>query len=61
MSVVLLEKESMDSDKSVSVVNIPPFRFIDGLTKQVRTGNIQVAWDPEIFLAVIATVGVPME
>ena len=43
------------------MVNFPPVSFIGGPSKQVRTGNIQVAWDPYILVAVITDVGVPVE
>ena len=40
ISVVIFTKESMDADKYVPVVNVPPVRFIGGPTKQVRIGKI---------------------
>ena len=61
MPLVLLKIESMYSDKSVPVANVPLVIFIGGPTNQRRTGNIQGAWDPEILVAVITMVGVPVE
>ena len=43
------------------MVNLTPVSFICGLTRQERTGIIQVYWDPEISVSVITTVGVPVE
>ena len=51
----------MDSDKPVLVVNPPPVRFISGHSRQVSTGNIKKAWDPDISVAVVTAVGVPVE
>ena len=51
----------MDSDKPVPVVTLPPVRFIGGPTNQGRTGNIQGACYPEISVAVITTVSIPVE
>ena len=59
--MVLFTKDIMDADKSVPVVNIPPVRFIGGPTRQVRTGSMQGYWDPEISVAVINMVGIPLE
>ena len=42
--MVLFTKESMDADKPVPVIKIPPVRFIGVPTKQERTGNIKEAW-----------------
>ena len=51
----------MDADKPVPVVILPPVRFIGGPTRQGRTGSIHVSSDPEISVAVITTVGIPVE
>ena len=59
--VVLFTKDNMDVDKPVLVVILPPVRFIGGPTIQVKTGAIQVSCDPEISVAVITTVGLPVE
>ena len=59
--MVLFTKDIMDTDKHIQVVNLPPMRFIGIVTKQVRTGNIQGAWDTEILVDVITTMGVPVE
>ena len=48
-------------DGMVPVVNLPLMRFIGGTTNQEINGNNQGAWDPEIYIAVITTVGVPVE
>ena len=58
--VVLFTKYNMDADKPVIVVNLPPVRFICGPSKQGRTLNIQVVWDPDRLVAVIMSVGVPV-
>ena len=47
MQVILFTKESLDTEKHVTLINIPPARFIGGPTKQVIKGNTQRAWDPE--------------
>ena len=57
----IFRKKSMDVDKPVPVVNISPLSFIGDPENQGRTVNIQGAWDPEISVAVINTVGVPVE
>ena len=59
--MVLFTKYNIDTYKPVPVVNIPPMRFIGGLTRQGRTVSIHGAWEPEISVAVITTVGVPVE
>ena len=51
----------MDADKTFPVVNLAPLRFIDGPSKQVITGNIQGAWDPDRSVAVVKDVIIPME
>ena len=43
------------------MVNIPPVRFIGGPTNQLRTGNIQGDWDPDISVSVVTSVGVTVE
>ena len=45
--MVILKKKNMDADKPIPVVNLPPVMSIGGPSKQVRTGNIQGAWDPD--------------
>ena len=59
--MVLFTKENTDADKPVPVVNLPPVRFIGGISKQGITGNIQGACDSDILIAVIADVDVPVE
>ena len=61
MPVVIFKKNSMAADKPVLAVNILPVSFISSPTNQKRKGNIYVDWYTEIFMAVIATVGVPVE
>ena len=46
LPVVIFTKDSMDADKPVPVLNLPPMGFICGTTRQGITGSIQVAWDP---------------
>ena len=48
----------MDTDNLVSVVNLPPTRFIGGHTKQGITGKTHGAWDRGISVAMTTTVGV---
>ena len=43
LTVVLPKKENTDSDKPVTVVNLPPERFIGGPLNQGRTGKIKGA------------------
>ena len=59
--VVLFTKDHMDSDKPVTVVNLPPVRFIGGPKRQGREVSIQVSWYPETSVAVITTVGITVE
>ena len=59
--MLLFTKYSMDADKPVPVVNIPPVKFIGITTNQGITVNIQESCYPEISVAVIITVGVPVE
>ena len=59
--MVLFTKENMDTDKPVPVVILPPVMFIGIPTSQLRTGSIQGSWEPEIPVAVITTVGMPVE
>ena len=61
MPVLLFKKESMDLDKPFPVVNIPPARFIGGTKKLGRKGILQGSWDPEILVAAITVVGVPVD
>ena len=61
LPVVIFTKYNMDADKPVSVVNCQPVRFIGVSTSQVRTGSRKGSRDPEISIAVITTVGVPVE
>ena len=51
----------MDTDKPVPVVILPPVRFIAGPRSQGITGIIQGYWDPEISVAIITTVGIPVK
>ena len=59
--MILFTKKNMYTDKPVPVVNIPPVSFIVYPTSQVRTGSIQGSWDTIILVAVITTMGVPLE
>ena len=58
---VLLKKYNINADKPVPVGNLPPMRFMGGSIKQGITGIIQVSWYPEISVAVITTVWIPVE
>ena len=51
----------MDADKPVQVVNIPPVRFIGGPSKQGIKGDIQGYWYPDRSVAVLMSVGIPLE
>ena len=51
----------MDADKTIPLVNLPPLRFVGVPLKQVITDNIQGARYPEISVAVVISVGVPVE
>ena len=59
--MVLFTKDIMDTDKPITGVNIKPVRFIGGPTNHGRTGNIKVYWYQQISVAVITTVGVPVD
>ena len=41
MRVLLFTKESLDEDKPILVVNIPPLKFTGSPTNQGRIGKIQ--------------------
>ena len=58
--MVLFKKDNMDADKPVPVLNITLVRFIGFPQNQVITGNIQGVWDPDISVAAVTAVGVPM-
>ena len=51
----------MDAEKPVQVVIIPPVKFIGGPTSQLRTVSTQGSWDPEISVAMITAVRIPVE
>ena len=59
--VVLFTKDNTGADKPAPLVILPPVRFIGGPTRKVRTVSIQESWDPERSVAVITTVGIPVE
>ena len=59
--VVLFTKENMDANSPVPLVNLPHVRFIGGPSNQGRTFNIQGVWDPDISVAVVTAVVVPVE
>ena len=50
----------MDAEKPVQVVVIPPVKFIDGPTRQLRTVSIQGSWDPERSVPIITAVRIPV-
>ena len=58
--VVLFTKENMGAVKPIPLVILPPVSLIGVPTRHGRTGSIQVSWDPEISVAVITTVGIPV-
>ena len=43
------------------MVNLPPVRFIGSPENQGGIEKLQVAWDPEILIAVINRLSVPVE
>ena len=57
----LSTKDNIDAYKPVPVVNLPPMRFIGVKKNQGITGIIQGYWEPEILVALITTVGVPVK
>ena len=59
--MIISTKDNMDAYKPVPVVIIPLVRFIGGPTSQGRTRSIQGSGDPEISIALITTVGIPVE
>ena len=59
--MVLLTKYSTEANKHVTVVNLPLMRFIGGPKNLGITGNIKGAQDTERLVAMIITVGVPVE
>ena len=60
-TVVIFTKESLDANKPISVVNIPPLKFSGVPTRQVIKGNIQGARDTDRSVAVVTEVGTPVE
>ena len=56
-----IKKEILDADKPISVGNIPPLKFAGGTTKQEITGNIQGAWDTDILVSLVTTMGISVE
>ena len=59
--MVLFTKEKMKEDKPVTVVNLPPVRFIGVPSNQVRTGNIQEAWATYRSVEVVTAVDLLVE
>ena len=59
--VIIFTKDNMDADKHVSVINLPPMRFIGDLSKQGITVNIQGAWYPDRLVVMVKVVGVLLE
>ena len=58
LPMLLFTKDSMDTEIPMIVRNIPPLSFLGTTTKKVITGNMKVAWDPEILVEVVTEVGV---
>ena len=59
--MVIFTKEGTYADKPVTVVNIPPVRYICGPSKQGIKSNIQGALDPDRSVSVVTSVDVPVE
>ena len=51
----------MGADKTAPVVILPPVKFIGGPTRQGIKVSMQGSWDLKISVAVISTVGIPVE
>ena len=49
-TVVIFTKNSMELDKTILVVNLPPLSFLGCFTTQGITYNMWGSWDPEIYL-----------
>ena len=60
-SVVLFTKGKMEADKPITVVNLPPVRFIGAPIKLGRTVNIKGERYPDISVTVVTAIGVPVE
>ena len=58
--MVLFTKDNMDADKPITLVILPPVRFIGGPISQGRKGSIQVSWYLETSVSVITPVGIPV-
>ena len=58
MPVVLFTKESLDADKPILVVILPPLRFAGNTTEQGGTGNIQGSWDTDRSVSVLTAKGI---
>ena len=59
--VVIFTKDNMGEDKPVTVVIIPPVRFIGAPQRHDRIGSTQGSWDPERSVAVITTLRIPVD
>ena len=51
----------MVAEKSITVGNLLPLKFLGVPIRQVKTCNTLGAWDPEISIAVATEVGVTVE
>ena len=59
-TVLIFIKESLDSDKPILVVILPPLKFAGGTSNQGIKGNMHGALYPDISVAVVIAVGVTM-
>ena len=59
--VLLFNKESLVEYNPSTIGNILLLEFSGGGTNKLRTGNMQVHWNPERSLAVLTDVGVPVD
>ena len=54
-------KYSMNAETPIPVGNIPPLNFLGGPKNHGNSGNTNTSWEPEILVAVVTEVGVPVE
>ena len=50
--MVLFKNYILNTDKPISVDNLPPLKFSGGTKNKARTGKMQGDWYPEISVAV---------
>ena len=61
LPVLIFTNDSMDIYKPIPVGSFPPLRSFGGHKNQGITGNIQVKRNPDISVAVVKAVGIPVE